>query len=62
MAWSAALTAVKWITKYPFYIVKRIFGCDRAIYRGLEKNAARFDAAFVSANLYMFRHRLRPTA
>jgi IS5 family transposase len=54
--------ARRWMAEYPFYIVKHIFGCNRAIYRGIEKNAARFDAAFASANLYMFRHRLRSTA
>lgn len=53
--------ARRWMAEYPFYIVKRIFGCDHAIYRGIDKNAARFDMAFTSANLYMFRHRLRPT-
>jgi len=53
--------ARRWMAEYPFYIVKRIFGCDRAIYRGIDKNAARFDLAFTSANLYMFRHRLRPS-
>jgi len=52
--------ARRWMVEYPFYIVKRIFGCDRAIYRGLKKNGFRFDMAFASANLYMFRHRLLP--
>ena len=50
--------ARRWMVEYPFYIVKRIFGCDRAIYRGIKKNGCRFDMAFASANLYMFRHRL----
>jgi hypothetical protein len=49
------------MVEYPFYIVKRIFGCNRAIYRGIHKNGARYDMAFASANLYMFRHRLRPS-
>lgn len=48
----------RWMVEYPYYIVKRIFGCDRAIYRGIKKNGCRFDMAFASANLYMFRHRL----
>jgi len=52
--------ARRWMVEYPYYIVKRIFGCDRAIYRGIEKNACRMDMAFASANLYMFRHRLLP--
>ena len=50
--------AVRWQVEYPFYIVKRIFGCDKAIYRGIKKNGDRLDMAFTSANLYMFRHRL----
>jgi IS5 family transposase len=52
-------SARRWMVEYPFYIVKRIFGCDRAIYRGIDKNGARYDMAFASANLFMFRHRLR---
>jgi len=52
--------ARRWMVEYPYYIVKRIFGCDRAIYRGIEKNSCRMDMAFASANLYMFRHRLLP--
>ncbi len=51
-------SAVRWKVEYPFYIVKRIFGCDKAIYRGIKKNSNRMDMAFASANLYMFRHRL----
>jgi IS5 family transposase len=56
----ARKSARRWMVEYPYYIVKRIFGCDKAIYKGLKKNAARFDMAFASANLYMFRHRLLP--
>lgn len=52
-------SAVRWKVEYVFYIVKRIFGCAKAIYKGIEKNASRFEMAFASANLYMFRHRLR---
>lgn len=54
----ARKTARRWMVEYPYYIVKRIFGCDKAIYKGIKKNAARFDMAFASANLYMFRQRL----
>ena len=53
-------SARRWMVEYPFYIVKQIFGCDRAVYRGIKKNGCRFDMAFASANLYMFRHRLLP--
>jgi len=56
----AKKSAVRWKVEYPFYIVKRIFGCDKAIYRGVKKNGDRMDMAFASANLYMFRHRLLP--
>jgi IS5 family transposase len=56
----AQKSARRWMVEYPFYIVKRIFGCSRAIYRGICKNGCRFDMAFASANLYMFRHRLLP--
>jgi len=54
----AQKAARRWMVEYPFYVVKRIFGCDRAIYRGIAKNGCRLDMAFASANLYMFRHRL----
>lgn len=54
----AQKSAHRWMVEYPYYIVKRIFGCSRAIYRGIEKNGCRFDMAFASANLYMFRYRL----
>ena len=55
----AQKSARRWMVEYPYYIVKRIFGCSRAIYRGIKKNGDRLDMAFASANLYMFRHRLR---
>ena len=58
----ARKAARRWMVEYPLYIVKRIFGCDRAIYRGQYKNACRMDMVFASANLYMFRHRLLPNA
>ena len=54
----AQKAARRWMVEYPYYIVKRIFGCSRAIYRGIKKNGARFDMAFASANLYIFRFRL----
>ena len=54
----ARKSAVRWIVEYPYYIVKRIFGCEKAIYRGIVKNSCRMDMAFACANLYMFRHRL----
>ena len=54
----ARKSAVRWMAEYPFYIVKRIFGCDKAVYRGIKKNGCRMDMAFACANLYMFRHRL----
>jgi IS5 family transposase len=51
----AQKAARRWMVEYPFYIVKRIFGCDKAVYRGINKNGCRMDMAFASANLYMFR-------
>ena len=51
----AQKAARRWMVESPFYIVKRIFGCDKAIYRGIKKNGYRMDMAFASANLYMFR-------
>lgn len=54
----AQKSARRWMVEYPYYIVKRIFGCSQVIYRGIKKNSCRFDMAFASANLYMFRHRL----
>lgn len=54
----AQKAARRWMVEYPFYIVKRIFGCNRVIYRGIAKNSCRMDMAFASANLYMFRRRL----
>lgn len=54
----AQKAARRWMVEYPFYIVKRIFGCDRAVYRGIQKNSYRMDMAFASANLYMFRRLL----
>jgi len=44
--------------EYVFYIVKRIFGVDFAIYKGILKNAARLNMAYALANIYMYRHRL----
>jgi IS5 family transposase len=56
----ARKAAVRYKVEYPFYIVKRIFGCDKVKYRGIEKNGSRMNMAFACANLYMFRHRLLP--
>jgi IS5 family transposase len=54
----AKKSAVRWMLEYPYYIIKRIFGCDKAIYRGIKNNGFRMVMAFACANLYMFRHRL----
>ena len=34
-----------------FYIVKRVFGYRKAVYRGLAKNTARLYMLFASANI-----------
>ena len=39
--------------EHVFRIVKRQFGYEKTVYRGLHKNANRLYALFVSANLYM---------
>ena len=44
--------------EYIFYIVKRIFGVNFAIYKGIAKNAARLNMAYTLANIYIYRHRL----
>jgi IS5 family transposase len=54
----ARKSATRWMVEYPYYILKRIFGCNKAIYKGIKKNGCRFDLAFGLVNLYMFRHRL----
>lgn len=39
--------------EHPFLIVKRQFGCRKAIYRGIKKNLNRLHMAFACANLVM---------
>lgn len=50
--------SVRGKVEYPFYVLKRIFGMSRCIYKGLAKNASRFTMGLALVNLYMFRHRL----
>ena len=50
--------SVRGKVEYPFYVLKRIFGINRCIYRGLAKNTSRFTMGLALVNLYMFRHRL----
>ncbi len=40
--------------EHPFLIVKRFFGYNKAIYKGLMKNTNRLYALFASANVLMF--------
>ena len=42
-----------------FYIVKRLFGYRKAVYRGLAKNTARLYMLFAGANLLKWSWRLR---
>lgn len=44
--------------EHPFRILKRIFGFDKARYRGLKKNHERLCASFALVNLYLHRRRL----
>jgi IS5 family transposase len=44
--------------EHPFRILKRIFGFDRARYRGIAKNHNRLCACFALGNLYLHRKRL----
>ena len=44
--------------EYPFYVLKRIFGINRCIYKGIAKNGNRFTMGLALVNLYMFRKRL----
>jgi len=46
--------------EHPFRILKRIFGFDKARYRGLKKNHHRLCACFALGNLYLHRKRLVP--
>jgi len=51
-------TAVRGKVEYPFYILKRVFGLCRCVYKGIAKNANRFTIGLALVNLYMFKHRL----
>jgi IS5 family transposase len=53
-------SSVRGKVEYPFYILKRIFGLNRCIYKWLPKNENRFTIGLALVNLYMFRHRLAP--
>ena len=44
--------------EHPFRILKRIFGFEKARYRGLRKNHHRLCASFALVNLYLHRKRL----
>jgi IS5 family transposase len=44
--------------EHPFRILKRIFGFEKARYRGLKKNHERLCANFALVNLYLHRKRL----
>ena len=46
--------------EHPLRILKRIFGFDKARYRGLGKNHNRLCACFALVNLYQHRQRLAP--
>ena len=46
--------------EHPFRILKRVFGFDKARYRGLKKNHHRLSACFALGNLYLHRKRLVP--
>jgi len=46
--------------EHPFRILKRVFGFDKARYRGLKKNHHRLCACFALGNLYLHRKRLVP--
>jgi IS5 family transposase len=46
-------SAVRSKVEHPFLIVKRFFGYNKTIYRGLAKNTHRLHMLFVSANILM---------
>jgi IS5 family transposase len=46
--------------EHPFLIVKRVWGFRKVCYRGLAKNTTRLYGAFMLANLFRARSRLRP--
>lgn len=47
-------SSVRAKVEHPFLIVKRFFGYDKAAYKGIAKNAARFHMLFASANLLLY--------
>ena len=48
-----------WV-EHPFHVVKHLWGFVKVRYRGLAKNRVRLYAAFMLANLFRLRYRLRP--
>ena len=54
-------SVVRGKVEYPFYVLKRIFGINRCIYKGITKNGNRFTMGLTLVNLYMFRGRLCPS-
>jgi len=51
-------SSVRAKVEHPFRILKRVFGFDKARYRGIAKNHHRLCANFALVNLYMHRKRL----
>lgn len=47
--------------EHAFGVVKHLWGFTKVRYRGLAKNTMRAFTAFALANLYLVRHRLRPS-
>ncbi len=47
--------------EHAYHVVKHLWGFRKVRYRGLAKNTVRVFAVFALANLYLLRHRLRPT-
>ena len=46
--------------EHAFHVVKRLWGFTKVRYRGLAKNTVQVFTAFMLANLYLARKRLRP--
>jgi IS5 family transposase len=44
--------------EHPFFVVKRLFGLRKAVYKGLAKNLDRLRLLFLSSNLLMASWRL----
>ena len=63
---AALQSKVRSKVEHIFYIVKRLFGYRKAVYRGLAKNTARLYMLFASANLlkraWSERPYMRPAA